>query len=301
MIALVTPSVTSIAMKCFRSLIALASLGAGACFVPSEVGERMQRDIARLQEDMQEAQAGLDQQRALLAEKIKEAEAQIKEVDTALQDLNRAARMTDADFGIQIERLIRETQDLRGMIELTEYRLSQLETKLEGEGSLTERVSKLESGEVGASSTTGSTDPQQIATAVPKDPPKMLAYAKGLVKQGKTDEARGVFRQVIKKAPKQAGITDAAYYELGSLYYKEKKYRSALQELVKVVEGFERGDYADDAYYKIGQCSLDLGNLEDAQIFFGQVIKGYPKSPLATAAKKQLRDIEKRLKTDKRR
>ncbi len=286
-------------MKRIQCLVSLASLGASACFVPSEVGEQMQRDIKRLQDDMQQAQAGLDQQRALLDEKLKEAEAQIKEVDTALQDLNRAARMTDADFGIQIERLIRETQDLRGMIELTEYRLGQLETKLEGEGSLTERVSKLETG--GVASGGGRVDSQQISTDVPEDPKKMLAYARDLAKQGKADEARGVLRQLIKKAPKQPGITDAAYYELGVIYYQEKKYRSALQELVKVVEGFERGDYADDAYYKIGQCSMDLGNLEDAQIFFGQVVKGYPRSSLAKSAKAKLREIEKRLKNEKQR
>ncbi|MEM6733053.1 MAG: tetratricopeptide repeat protein [Myxococcota bacterium] len=276
----------------------LVSFGVGGCFVPTEVGDVMQRDIQQLQSDMQAAQKGLDQQRALLDEKIEEAEGQIRQVDTALKDLNRAARMTDADFGIQLERLIRETQELRGMIELAEYRLNQLETKLEGEGSLTERVSKLEQGTTSATPAPG---PAVIATDVPDEPKDMLKYANGLAKQKKIDEARGVYRQIIKKVPKEQGITDAAYYRLGSLYYDEKKYRSALQELVKVVEGFERGNYADDAYFKIGQCSMDLGNLEDAQIFFGQVVKGYPRSSLAKAAKKQLREIEKRLKSEKKR
>ncbi|MEO1481068.1 MAG: tetratricopeptide repeat protein [Myxococcota bacterium] len=289
-------------MRVFRFLVCLGLFGPAACFVPAEVGEQMQRDIAKLQADLQKAEKGLDQQSATLDEKIAEASTQIKQVNQALQDLNRAARMTDADFGIQIERLIRETQELRGMIELTEYRLGQLETKLEGEGSITDRVSALETGEPPPTAKPAKRDnPSVIATDVPDEPKKMLAYADGLLKQKKSDEARGVLRQVIRKAPKTPGVTDAAYYKLGKLYYDEKKYRNALQELVKVVEGFERGAYADDAYYRIGLASMDLGNLEDAQIFFNQVLKSYPKSTLVKAARKKLKEVETKLKTERKR
>lgn len=289
-------------MRWTRCILVLGFAGSAACFVSRDVGEQMQRDIAQLQADLQRAEKGLDQQSATLDEKIAEASTQIKQVNQALQDLNRAARMTDADFGIQIERLIRETQELRGMIELTEYRLGQLETKLEGEGSITERVSTLESGESAPTTKPAKNDnPSVIATEVPEDPKKMLAYADGLLKKKKLDEARGVLRQVIRKAPQTPGVTDAAYYKLGKLYYDEKKYRNALQELVKVVEGFERGAYADDAYFRIGMASMDLGNLEDAQIFFNQVIKSYPKSSLVKSARKKLKEVDAKLKGERKR
>jgi len=242
----------------------------------------MQRDIDALRASLQDAQKGLDEQRARLDEQIAEAEKQIADVERALQDLNRAARMTDADFGIQLERLVRETQELRGMIELTEYRLGQVEKKTES-----------------ALPEAGETDTPSSAD-VPDDPKEMLKYADALLKDRKTAEARGVLREVIRKAPKKPGITDAAYYKLGSIYYDDKKYRSALQELVKVVENFARGAFADDAYFKIGLSSMDLGNLEDAQIFFNEVIKSYRKSPLVGPSRKKLKEIQARLKKEKR-
>lgn len=264
-----------------------------ACFVPASVGQQMQREIDDLQAALQAAHKGLDKQNAALDEKIAEASSHIDEVNQALQDLNRAARTTDADFGIQMERLIRESQELRGLIELTEYRLAQLEKKLEGEGSLTSRVVELE-GE-----TPTDTRPKVLATEVPSDPKEMLQYAGRLLKQKKVAEARGVYREILRKAPRTPGVTDAAYYQLGSIYYDDKKYRNALQELVKVVEKFENGKYADDAYYKIGLCSMDLGNFEDAQIFFGQVVKSYPKSKLVNAARKKLKEVNGKLKAER--
>lgn len=253
----------------------------------------MQRDIDALEAKLQQTEKGLDQQQANLTEQTEQVKESINEVDRALQDLNRAARMTDADFGIQLERLIREVQELRGMVELVDYRVGQIEGKLEGEGSLGERVIRLEGGNPSSDPA-----PTTLPSEVPDAPREMLSYARGLSKQGKKDEARGVFRQIIKKAPKSAGITDAAFFELGSIYYAEKKYRSALQEFIKVVEGFEKGSYADDAYFKIGECSMDLGNLEDAKVFFGEVIK--KKSKLSNAAKKRIAAIDKKLASEKR-
>lgn len=278
---------------CRFLLVPIGVAGGTGCFVPKDVGEQMQADIDTLQGEMQAAQKGLDQQRATLDAKIAEAEEQIAEVDQALKDLNRAARMTDADFGVQLERLVREAQELRGMVELADYRLQQLETKLEGEGSLSERVSRLEGG--------GEITSTAIPTDVPDEPRKMLEYAQGLAKQNKIAEARGVYRQVIRKSPKKAGVADLAYLRLGNMYYEEKKYRSAIQEFVKVAEQFESGQYADDAYFRLGQCMVDLGNLEDAQIFFGAVVKSYRKSPLVAPAKKKLKEIAQRMKSEKKR
>lgn len=281
---------TRSARFCRATLVVFLAHSAGC--VSRGVGEEMQRDIAELQRNMQAAQRGLDEQRAVLDSKIAEAEQRIAKVDETLNVLNRAARSTDADFGVQLERLVRESQELRGMLELSDYRVQQLETKLEGEGSLTERVSQIDSE-------SGRADlPSTLPTEVPTEPRKMLDYGRGLAEQGKINEARGVYRQVLRKAPKKPGIADLAYLRLGNLYYNEKKYRSAVQEYVKVAEQFERGDYADDAYFKLGQCMVDLGNLKDAKIFFGAVVKSYKKSPLVPQARKMLREVSQRSKSE---
>ncbi len=256
----------------------------------------MQSEIAALKQQQNAASKNLDEQRALLDEQMQRAERKVTEVANALDELNRAARMTDADFGVQLERLIKELQELRGSLELSEYRISKLETKVEGEGSLTARIEALEK-----QLTTGSPPPAvSSADAPPKDKKELLAYAQKLIKEGKVNDGRGVLRDVVNKWPNETGITDAAFYTLGETYYAEKKYRSALQEYIKVVEKFGTGVYADDAYYKIGLASMDIGNLEDAKIFFSEIVHNHKKSPLLKSASKKLEEIDKRLAKEKK-
>ena len=79
---------------------------------------------------------------------------------------------------------------------------------------------------------------------------------------------------------------------------EEKKCRSALQEYIKVVEKFGAGAFADDAYMRIGMCSIDVGNLEDAKIFFTEIVKNYKKSPLVKQAQVKLDDVSARLEKE---
>ena len=73
--------------------------------------------------------------------------------------------MTDADFGVQLERLVKETQELRGAIELSNYRLEQIERKLEGDGSLTARLTSLEKAVAEAAKAPPPPPPPKAATA----------------------------------------------------------------------------------------------------------------------------------------
>lgn len=278
------------AQSCARATILAGTLlsGAQACWVPAEAGRQMQTDILALRTEVHDNKKGVDEQRASLTEQMRKADRQIEEVSTTLGELNRAARSTDADFGVQLERLVKEVQELRGALELTEYRLAKLESAQEQTTQVVARVEKLE----------------QTKTAPPPAPEtlqsksELLSQAKALVKDGKISDARGVYRDIIKKWPGELGVTDEAYFRLGELYYEEKKQRNALAEYIKVVEKFASGSYADDAYYKIGLCSIDIGNLEDAQIFFGEILKNHKKSPHYKAAQQKLEEVQKRLKDE---
>lgn len=272
---------------------ALAACGVAAavpaCWVPAETGAKMQAEIKALREQQQAASKDMAAQRAQLDEQMQRAAKQIDEVAATLVDLNRAARTTDADFGVQLERLQKEVMELRGTLELIEYRLGKAEGKLEGEGSLSERVAALER-DLKDAATSAPPPPE-----APKDKKELLLQGRSLIKEGKVAEARGVFRQIIKRWPDEEGITDEAYFRLGELYFDENKLRSALQEYIKVVEKFAGGKLAAASFYKIGLCSEALGNLEDAQIFFSEVVKNHGRSAYAKDAKKKLDDVKKRL------
>ena len=281
-------------MRSFRLLSAgvVICLGAtaAACFVPAETGRKMQDDILALQNESRAAKAGLDTQRAQLAEQMERGDKQIEEVAKALAGL------------------IKELQELRGTIELTEYRLQKLEARLEGDGSLTSRIEALEKkagiASPGAGSASDGTKPPEGAVVVPPAEPKgkkeLLDYGRKLAADGKVADARGVYRELVKRFPDEAGVTDEAYYALGELYYAEKKFKNALAEYIKVAEKFPTGKFGDDALFKIGVCSVEVGSLEDAQVFFGEIVKNRKKSPLYKAAAQKLDEVTKRIEQEKK-
>lgn len=271
-----------------RRIAVAAALVAGgaACWVPAETGSLMQQQIQALQKDQQSLTKNYDMQHARLLEQMQKADEQLQAIDEKIQELNRAARMTDADFGVQLEEIRKELQSVRGEYERTNFRVTQLEEK-----------------QVAATATRTEPPPvtaEKNATAAetkkPEDAKGLLAQGRSLTKDGKTQEALGVFRQVIHKAPKEKGVADAAYYELGELYYKDKKYRSALQEYIQVVEKFATGAFVDDAYYRIGMCSMALANYEDAAVFFEEIIKNHKESPLLAQAQKRLDEAKRKIK-----
>ena len=70
--------------------------------------DALQKHTYQSRKTLEQQGAQLTEQRQQLDEQMKVAQAKIEEVATVLNTLNRAARMTDADFGVQIERLIQE-------------------------------------------------------------------------------------------------------------------------------------------------------------------------------------------------
>lgn len=275
----------------FLSLGLIApALFSSACWVPKETGRVMQRDLGLLRADLQATQKSFDSQQARLEEQLTRADGQSKAIEEKMRQLDRAARKTDAGFGVQIEDLRRELQEQRGTIELLSYKVQQLEVRL---GEPDSSATDLPGAQSAAS--------QPVATQVPKDKKGQLAFAKQLAAKGRKAEARGVLRDLVKKHPKETGITDDAFFQLGELYYKEKKFDRALQEYIKVVEKFPRGKFVADGYYRIGLCSMELGNLEDAKIFFEEVVKKHKRSPLAKHAKAKSKEVSRRLAKEKKR
>mgnify|MGYP001205230438 CR=1 FL=1 len=109
----------------------------------------------------------------------------------------------------------------------------------------------------------------------------------------------GALRDVARKWPTEEGFADEAFFQIGESYFQEKKYRPALQEYIKVVEKFPKGQWVDDDFFRIGLCSTELGNLEDALIFFDEIVNNHPKSPLVKTAKKKVKEIRDRLEAEK--
>lgn len=305
-------------------LVALMTTG---CFFPYESGMLLSRDIDALQKSMRDTRndveargVQLEEQSEKLESQIRQADDKLGEVAETLDTLNRAARLSNADFGVQLERMLQELQELRGAIELADYRISRMEQQIAANATpaapaekvyaqpapavTQEPKAKAKAKSPAPKASKPSSKPaiaeKPKAPAKPASPREQIASARSLIKQNKFDQARGLLRQVLNGAPRQAGVHDLAHYELGKSYQAEKKYRAALQEYIKVAEQFPKGAMVDDAYFQIGNCSMALGNLEEAEVFFNEIITNHKKSPFAKDAKSKLSEVKKRLKAERR-
>ena len=115
-------------------LVALMTTG---CFFPYESGMLLSRDIDALQKSMRDTRndveargVQLEEQSEKLESQIRQADDKLGEVAETLDTLNRAARLSNADFGVQLERMLQELQELRGAIELADYRISRMEQQI---------------------------------------------------------------------------------------------------------------------------------------------------------------------------
>jgi TolA-binding protein len=278
-------------------LVSVFALSA-ACWVPQETGDVMLRSIRKLEDDLSQAHQKIEKQAAHLKDQTDKAQEKIEEVDGKLHELNRAARQTDAGMGVRMDELQRELQELRGQNELYAHQIGQFETKLVQLAEFNSRMDSLENSLPTNQSQVVTEDkkPQGGSKGkLPGDAKGLLVHGKKLLTKKSFPEARGVLRQVIQKAKRKKGLTDDAYFHIGESYFREKKYRSALQEYIQVAENFPKSPYADDSYYRIGLCARQLGNLEDAIIFFNEIINNHRRSPLVKSAKQQIQKAKKQL------
>ncbi len=304
----------------------LTAIFATGCFYPYESGMLLSRDLDALQKSMRETRSNvesrgvkLEEQSDKLTSQIRQADDKLAEVAETLDTLNRAARLSNADFGVQLERMLQELQELRGAIELADYRISRMEQQIasksvepapstavaQAQPSTPKSSPKAEKPKATKPAAPVKNTPVKTAakpaSTKPKTPKEQIAHAKTLIRQNKFDQARGILRQILNEAPREAGVHDLAHYELGKTYQGEKKYRAALQEYIKVAEQFPKGTMVDDAYFQIGNCSMALGNLEEAEVFFNEIITNHKRSPFAKDAKAKLSEVKKRLKAEKTR
>ena len=283
--------------KLICATVSLCSLG--GCWVPKAIGDVMQQDIRELKTQTTDIERSIEKNKAKLEEQTVRAQNKIDEVDTKLQDLNRAARKTDAGMGVRMDELQRELQELRGQNELYAHQISEMEKQFVTIEALTTRLDNMENS-LPKNAPVETPAPKKSSEKLPTDRKGLLAHGKGLLKKKEFSETRGVLRGVLKKWPKEAGIADDASFHIGESYFREKKYRAALQEYIQVVESFPKSPFTDDAYYRIGLCAVELGNFEDALIFFNEILTQHKRSPLVKSARQQIKKVKKRLGKEKK-
>lgn len=117
----------------------------------------------------------------------------------------------------------------------------------------------------------------------------MYQSAYNLLVKNKLSESATGFSNYVTNYPNNS-LTPNAWYWLGQVQYKQKKYQDARVSFLNTAK-FKGSTKRADALYKLGVTSKALGDKDKAKKFFEVLIKTYPTSSSTALAKKELASL----------
>jgi TolA-binding protein len=263
-----------------------------AVFLPGCVtqaeGERMKADMSAMRAQLDSVKKGIDADRDALQKAVTHAEEKTKELEDTLEHFNSAARRTDADFGMQMDRLQQTVQELSGKLEESQFRLDRAEKQ---------------SASAPAAAPVPAV-PGESHTRLPADKAQARQLVVQLLGRGddrQHDDGKRLANELLAKWPKDEGTSDVVRFALGDRLAEDKLYQKAQVEYKKVLDDFPKGSRADNAMFKIAQTFIATGQYEDAKVFLEELLRRWPKSPLAKESRIKLAELAKKKPVAKKR
>jgi tol-pal system protein YbgF len=119
----------------------------------------------------------------------------------------------------------------------------------------------------------------------------LYARAKQHFDRGEYEDARELFRSLLKQYPKSKRGDNAQFW-LGEIYYREKWYEKAILEYQKVIETYPKGNKTPSALLKQGFAFLNLDDKANARLILQELIRKFPDTNEANIAKNKLKTIK---------
>jgi TolA-binding protein len=244
-----------------------AGLSGAGCYSQSD-GEALRRDLDGLKKELAKVSARTEEGQVKLQKVMEQA--------TGLLTRN------SADLGVQVERMQAKVDKLSGEMEARQKKVEDLTQKL------ADFQAKVDVKLEGLSSESH----QNKNPPTPGDKEDLFKQAQAKYLAGDHQEARRLLRHFVTRFASDSKV-DRAQLMLGDSYYAEQKFAPAIVEYRKIVEQFQQSAVVPDALGKIGMAFYQLKFCRDAEPFFGQLTKKYPKHPQAAQAKKVLALIKR--------
>jgi tol-pal system protein YbgF len=262
-----------------RTLLA-SSLGFGllaGCYSP-ERGQQLELRVDKLSTDNQALHAELKALGEKLSESLPRVDQKVAEVTKALEGLDSAARRSDADIGVQLQKVVEDLASLRGQVDAYSHQLDQLQSQ----------VTTLSGG-------AGAKPAPAPAADIPRPADKKEFFALALAKQkaGEVAVARQLYLDFTRKYPRD-DLAGEAHFQLAESYFTEDKCPEALPEYGQLVKAFPNSKSMPTALLHSADCFQRLKNLDAAQAALDQVIKRYPGTDAAKKAKARLLELKKK-------
>jgi tol-pal system protein YbgF len=138
-------------------------------------------------------------------------------------------------------------------------------------------------GESGSEAGDSGVDEAALKAATPDE---LLALAESHMRDNKPKAARAVLERFIVANPKHERLSEA-HYRLGQALFADKEYQRAVLSFQEVLDKYKDSPWAPWAMLRQGESFAAMGKKDNAQLFFDEVIRLYPKSKAAKEAKEK--------------
>lgn len=249
------------------ALVAASLFGAPARAALFEDDEARRAIIDLRQRIEQQRQAGLAQN-AALAEELRRASEE-----------NATLRRSLLDLQNQIELLRSELARMRGQGETLARDLSDVQRRQKDiQQGVDERLRKFEPVQV-------TVDGREFAA----DPAEQREFEAALAafRKGEFVGAQSAFTDFVRKYP-SSGYRATALFWLGNAQYANRDYRGAIANFRALLQQAPDHPRAPEAVLSIANCQIELKDNASARKTLDDLVKAYPQSEAAVAAKERL-------------
>lgn len=237
---------------------ALASLPAHAALFSDDEARRAILDLRQR----------VEQQRQQLGEDLRRATEE-----------NATLRRSLLELQNQIEALRAELARLRGQDETLARELSEVQRRQKdlAQG-VEDRLRKFEPVQVTVDGKEFSVDPAEQ---------KEFEAALAVFRKGDFTAAQGAFNEFVRRFP-QSGYRPTALFWLGNAQYATRDYRGAIANFRLLLQQAPDHPRAPEAVLSIANCQIELKDNVAARRTLDDLVKAYPQSEAASAAKERL-------------
>lgn len=269
-----------------------AALAAAGCVSTQDI-EGINAQLSEIQRQVLQAQ-----RQAPSKEDVENLDAQVGRQMTSLLK-------TEADMQVKLQDLSRQIDELQAKLEDTNYRLAQLSQQIAATNQELksfrpaplppDATGGLPPGDAGAPPANGTAPPAPPAPSRPpagggSDPKALYDASYNDYLKGNHDLAIRGFQQYLEEFP-GTDLADNATYWIGESYYRQRRYRQAIQQYDEVLARYGRSDKTASALLKKGYSHLELGERTQGIGELQKVLRSYPTSDEANLARQRLREI----------
>lgn len=212
---------------------------------------------------------------------LRRAEAGINRVDSLARNGQSGKSGEYAKLQATIQSLSDQVERLTNNVSELQDRISYLQSQ---KGS-----SAVSGGSSGNADSNGGS--QQSANAAGIDCSKLYDDSFIQIRQREYDAALAGFADYLEYCG-GGDRADNAQYWIAEAYYSRKDYKTAATEYDRLVKSYPSSEKLATAFYKLGRCAEEFGDIKSAQGFYQTVTTKYPSTKEAQLASEKMIELK---------